>query len=111
VFAAACAGQDWRIERVAMMDPANAIPGRKFTCQLSLDDAGKVETQWFLQSGRKTEPPHYLDVADRRQYRAGRDASLRATGKLPARLASQDGDLDSMPGGGPRQRTMGGQLR
>jgi len=58
----------------------------RFTCELSIDDDGSVQTQWFLRNGRKTEPPLYLDAADRRQYRAGRDAFLRAAGKLPARL-------------------------
>jgi hypothetical protein len=58
----------------------------KFLCELSLDDDGRVQTRWFLRSGRKTEAPKYLDAADRRQYRAGRDAFLRVTGKAPARL-------------------------
>jgi hypothetical protein len=58
----------------------------RFTCEMSLDDDGSVQTRWFLRGGRKTEPPLYLDAADRRQYRAGRDAFLRATGKLAARL-------------------------
>jgi hypothetical protein len=58
----------------------------RFTCELSFDDDGSVQTRWFLRGGRKTEPPLYLDAADRRQYRAGRDAFLRAAGKLPARL-------------------------
>ncbi len=60
----------------------------KFLCELSLDDDGSVQTRWFLRSGRKTEPPHYLDAADRRQYRAAREAFLRAAGKPPARLAA-----------------------
>jgi hypothetical protein len=58
----------------------------KFLCELSLDDDGRVQTR--CRSGRKTEPPEYLDVADRRQYRAGREAFLRAAGKLPARLST-----------------------
>jgi len=53
---------------------------------MSLDDSGSVQTRWFLRGGRKTEPPKYLDAADRRQYRAGRDAFLRRAGKSPARL-------------------------
>jgi hypothetical protein len=52
----------------------------RFTCEMSLDDDGSVQTRWFLRGGRKTEPPLYLDAADRRQYRAGRDAFLRAAG-------------------------------
>jgi len=58
----------------------------RFTCEMSIDDDGGVLTRWFLRGGRKTEPPLYLDAADRRQYRAGRDSFLRAAGKLPARL-------------------------
>jgi hypothetical protein len=46
-------------------------------------------TRWFLRGGRKAEPPKYLDALDRRQYRAGRDAFLRAVGKLPARIGPQ----------------------
>jgi hypothetical protein len=40
-------------------------------------------------NGRRTEPPTYLDRAERRQYRAGREAFLRSAGKLPARLGPQ----------------------
>jgi hypothetical protein len=58
----------------------------KFFSEMSLDKDGSVQTRWFLRSGRKTEPPKYLDAADRSQYRAGRDAFLRAAGKAPARL-------------------------
>src|SRR5260370_30725548 len=54
-----------------------------------MDNHGSVQTRWFRRDGRRTEPPQYLDVADRRQYRAGRDAFLRAAGKLPARLGPQ----------------------
>jgi hypothetical protein len=61
----------------------------RFTCEMSVDADGSVETRWFFRGGVKTEPPHYLDAADRRQYRAGRNAFLRATGKLPARLGPQ----------------------
>jgi hypothetical protein len=56
---------------------------------MSLNGDGRVQTQWFLRSGRKTEPPKYLDAADRRQYRAGRDAFLRAANKLSVRLGPQ----------------------
>jgi hypothetical protein len=58
----------------------------KLVCELALDESGGVETRWFLSNGRRTEPPKYLGAADRRQYRAGRDAFLRATGKVRARL-------------------------
>jgi hypothetical protein len=58
----------------------------KLTCEMSLDNHGQVVTRWFLRGGRKTEPPKYLDATERRQYRAGRDAFLRAAGKLPTRL-------------------------
>jgi hypothetical protein len=58
----------------------------KFTCELSLDDDGRVQTRWFLSNGRRIEPPHYLDAADRRQYRAQRDAFLARAGKLSTRL-------------------------
>ncbi len=61
----------------------------KFVCEMSLDDDGRVQTRWFLRNGRRTEPPHYLDAADRRQYRAQRDAFLRRMGKPPARLAAK----------------------
>jgi hypothetical protein len=57
----------------------------KLVCELALDESGGVETRWFLSNGRRTEPPKYLDAADRKQYRAGRDAFLRATGKVRAR--------------------------
>jgi hypothetical protein len=60
----------------------------KLVCELSLDASGRVQTRWFLRNGGKTEPPHYLDAADRRQYRRGRDAFLRAVGKLPARIGA-----------------------
>jgi hypothetical protein len=52
----------------------------RFTCEMSLDDHGGVQTLWFLCGGRETEPPKYLDAAGRRQYRASRDAFLRAEG-------------------------------
>jgi hypothetical protein len=58
----------------------------RFTCELSCDGSGGVEARWFLADGRRIEPPKYLDAADRRQCRAGRQAFLRAAGKLPARL-------------------------
>ena len=58
----------------------------RFTCEMSLDASGRVQTRWFLRGGRKTEPPKYLDAADRRQYRDRRDAFLRVAGKLPTRL-------------------------
>jgi hypothetical protein len=58
----------------------------KLVCELALDESGGVETRWFLNNGRRTEPPKYLDAADRKQYRAGRDAFLRAAGKVRARL-------------------------
>ncbi|HLK83381.1 MAG TPA: hypothetical protein VKT99_18080 [Xanthobacteraceae bacterium] len=58
----------------------------KFICELSLDDDGRVRTRWYLGNGRAVEPPKYLDAADRRQYRAGRDAFLRRIGKPPTRL-------------------------
>ncbi len=58
----------------------------RLTCEMSLDANGRVLTRWFLRGSRKTEPPKYLDAADRKQYRAGRDAFLRAVDKLPARL-------------------------
>jgi hypothetical protein len=57
----------------------------RFACEMSLDDTGKVVTTWW------PEVPKYLDAADRRQYRAGRDAFLHATGKLAAPLGSQAG--------------------
>jgi hypothetical protein len=56
-----------------------------FLCELSLDDGG-VEARWFLADGRRIEPPKYLDAADRRQYRVGREEFLRRAGKAPARL-------------------------
>jgi hypothetical protein len=46
----------------------------KLVCELALDESGGVETRWFLNNGRRTELPKYLDAADRKQYRAGRDA-------------------------------------
>jgi hypothetical protein len=58
------------------------------TCEMSLNDSRGVQTRWFLR-GQKVEPPKYLDAADRRQYRAGRNAFLHAVGKLPARLGPQ----------------------
>jgi hypothetical protein len=61
----------------------------KFFCEMSLDADGSVQTRWFLRSGRKSEPPKYLDADDRRQYRTGREAFLRASGKLPARLPTR----------------------
>jgi hypothetical protein len=60
----------------------------KLVCELSLGSDGSVETRWFRRDGRRTEAPQYLDAADRRQYRAGRDAFLRAAGKLPARFST-----------------------
>jgi hypothetical protein len=51
--------------------------------------SGRVYTQWFLRGGRKAEPPKCRAATDRRQYREGRDAFLRAAGKLPARLGPQ----------------------
>jgi hypothetical protein len=60
----------------------------RLVCELSLDSDGSVETRWFRRGGRRTEAPQYLDAAARRQYRAGRDAFLRAAGKPPARLGS-----------------------
>jgi hypothetical protein len=48
----------------------------------TMPNRGAATTWW-------PEPPKYLDAADRRQYRAGRDAFLRAAGKLPARLGPQ----------------------
>jgi hypothetical protein len=61
----------------------------KLVCELSLDGDGEVQTRWFLTNGRRTEAPKYLAARERRQYRAGRDAFLRAAGKLPARLGPQ----------------------
>jgi hypothetical protein len=61
----------------------------KLTCEMLLDGDGRVQTRWFLRSGRKTESPKYLDAADRRQYRAGREAFLRGANKLPVRLGPQ----------------------
>jgi hypothetical protein len=61
----------------------------RFTCEMSLDDHGGVQARWSLANGRRIEPPKYLDAADRRQYRTGRDAFLRAAGKLPGRLSPQ----------------------
>ena len=63
----------------------------KFTCELSLDDDGRVHTRWFLGNGCRIEPPKYLDAANRRQYRAQRDAFLARAGKLPARLSPRAG--------------------
>jgi hypothetical protein len=62
--------------------------GRLF-CEMSLDGDGRVQTQWSLGNGRRTEPPKYLDAADRRQYRAGREAFLRGANKLSVRLGPQ----------------------
>jgi hypothetical protein len=53
----------------------------KFFCELSLDDDGGVQTQWYLGNGRRTEAPKNLAARERRQYRAGRDAFMRAAGK------------------------------
>jgi hypothetical protein len=53
----------------------------KFFCELSLDDNGSVQTQWYLGNCRRTEATKYLAARERRQYRAGRDAFLRAAGK------------------------------
>jgi hypothetical protein len=61
----------------------------KLFCELSLDGDGRVQTRWFLADGRRIEPPHYLDAADRRQYRAGREAFLRGANKLSVRLGPQ----------------------
>ena len=58
----------------------------RFTFEMSIHDDGSVQTRWFLRGSRKAEAPLYLDAANRRQYRAGRDAFLSAVGKLPARL-------------------------
>jgi hypothetical protein len=55
----------------------------KFICEMSFDATGKVVTTW------RPKTPLYLNRADRRQYRAGRDAFLRAAGKLPAWLGPQ----------------------
>jgi hypothetical protein len=54
----------------------------RLTCETSIDDHGRVTTRWFLRNGRKADSPHYLDAADRRQYRAGRKAFLRAAREL-----------------------------
>jgi hypothetical protein len=62
--------------------------GKRF-CELSLDGDGRVEARWFDSHGRKLKPPHYLDAADRRQYRAGREAFLRGANKLSVRLGPQ----------------------
>jgi hypothetical protein len=61
----------------------------KLVCELSLDGDGRVEARWFDSHGRKIKPPHYLDAADRRQYRAGREAFLRGANKLSVRLGPQ----------------------
>lgn len=61
---------------------------RKFLCEMSLDDGGRVETRWFDGPGRRIEPPMYLDRIERRQYRAARESFLRAAGKAPAKLPS-----------------------
>ena len=61
----------------------------RFTCEVSVNDHGRVQMCWFLRGGRKTGSPKYLDAADRRQYRAGRNAFLSAAGKLPAQLGPQ----------------------
>jgi hypothetical protein len=55
----------------------------RFTCEMSLDETGEVVTTWW------PEAPKYLDAANRRQYRAGRDAFLREAGKLPPRLGAR----------------------
>jgi hypothetical protein len=57
----------------------------KFICEMACDAAGKVVTTWC------PELPKYLNRAERRQYRDGRDAFLRTAGKLPARLGPQAG--------------------
>jgi hypothetical protein len=54
----------------------------RLTCEMSIDGHGQVTTRWFLRNGRKADPPHYLDAADRRQYRARREAFLRAAREL-----------------------------
>jgi hypothetical protein len=53
----------------------------KLFCEMSLDDDGSVQTQWYLRNGRRTEAPKYIVARERRQYRAGREAFLRAAGK------------------------------
>jgi hypothetical protein len=53
----------------------------KFFRELSLGDDGSVQPQWYLGNGRRTEAPKYLAARERRQYRAGREAFLRAAGK------------------------------
>ena len=55
----------------------------RLTCEMLLDDTGKVVTTCWPGA------PKYLDAADRRQYRAGRVAFLRAAGQLPGRLGPQ----------------------
>jgi hypothetical protein len=57
----------------------------RFTCEMSLDHTGKAVTTWWPKA------PKYLDAADRRQYRGGRDAFLRTEGKLPTRLGQHSG--------------------
>jgi hypothetical protein len=53
----------------------------KLSCEMSLDEDGSVQTQWYLGNGRRTEAPKNLAARERRQYRAGRNAFLRAAGK------------------------------
>ncbi len=50
-----------------------------FTCELSRDDNGKMRAAW------QPEPPKYLNLAERRQYRAGR-AAFNAGVDLAERL-------------------------
>jgi hypothetical protein len=54
----------------------------RLTCEFSIGDEGEVVTTC------RPEASLYLNLADRRLYRAGRDAFLRAAGKLPARLTT-----------------------
>ena len=61
----------------------NEVPGGKVYCEMSFDDTCNVVTTWWPKT------PKYLDAADRRQYRAGRDAFLRDAGALPTRLGPQ----------------------
>jgi hypothetical protein len=59
----------------------------RFTCELSRDHTGRVQTTWF----RRADPPKYLSKAEREQYQTGRAAfldQLPKTGETGNRAAT-----------------------
>jgi hypothetical protein len=69
----------------------------KFTCEMSLDDNGKVVTRWFLSDGRGADAPKYLNRAERKQYQAGREGFMESLEDHPSTLRQTQDAQEQRP--------------